>query len=115
MLIHYDGTSIEMNDLYSFKNNYNCNTSNIHNDINIYQSCFSQEIPDTKIFPNNMQGITFYNCNLDNVYIPTGNKAVGSSCRRYKTQSDGRDWEIDESNNPIKCMDNNISVLNIRN
>lgn len=67
----------------------------------IEASCFSQERPDSRIFPEGMTGVTFLRCNLDNVFIPEGNTVEGGSQRRFMVQEDGYDWLVDENNNPI--------------
>lgn len=72
------------------------------NDITIYGSCFSQEQLDRHIFPEDMSGVTFVNCNLDNCFIPEGNDVVGGSRRRFQVQEDGFDWLLDENNNPVE-------------
>ncbi len=71
----------------------------------IYASCFSQEIPDSEIFPQDMVGVTFLNCNLDNCVIPEGNLVLGGSNRRFEAQTDGNDWEIDENFEPTRPLD----------
>lgn len=70
--------------------------------LTITGSCFSQETPDTEVFPPDMTEVTFINCNLDNCIIPDGNRIHGGSNRRFKCQNDGQDWLIDENNNPIR-------------
>lgn len=70
----------------------------------IYGSCFSKEEPDTQVFPSTMTGVTFINCNLDNVLMPEGNLIKGGLKRKFKVQNDLRDWEIDGSNKPIKLV-----------
>ena len=77
-------------------------------DMIVYASCFSQETPDSHIFPENMKDITFVNCNLDNVYIPAGNTIVGGSQRRFKVQNDKMNWFVDKNNNPIEPLDKEI-------
>ena len=67
-------------------------------------SCFSQEKPDTAVFPQNMTGVTFVNCNLDNCAIPEGNTVIGGSTRRFCVQEDGFDWLVDGDNNPIERL-----------
>lgn len=65
-------------------------------------SCFSQETPNTHVFPDDMTGTTFIDCNLDNVYIPQGNTVQGGRRKRFSVQNDLRDWIIDENDNPIE-------------
>jgi len=74
-------------------------TGSIKN-ITIFGSCFSQEIPDSKIFPDNMTGVTFINCNLDNVFIPAGNETIGCSQRKFQVQNDMTDWILDTDLKP---------------
>ena len=70
----------------------------------IESSCFSQEMPDSHIFPEKMKGVTFRRCNLDNVYIPPGNTVENCSQRRFKAQDDGEDWLVDENNKPLSLL-----------
>lgn len=63
--------------------------------LEIEGSCFSQEIPHSKIFPEKMSGTVFIDCNLDNCFIPEGNKVVRGSQRIYQIQNDGEDWVVD--------------------
>lgn len=71
-------------------------------DLIITGSCFSQEKPDSHIFPENMTGTTLVACNLDNCFIPPGNTVEGGSRNRFLVQEDGYDWIIDENNVPIQ-------------
>ena len=70
----------------------------------IIGSCFSHEKPDTVVFPDDMAGVTFIRCNLDNVVIPPGNTLVECQIRRFLAQDDGLDWEVDENNNPLNPL-----------
>ncbi len=70
----------------------------------IYGSCFSNEKPDSQIFPVTMRNATFAKCNLDNIILPATNTAIQCSQRRFKAQNDLRDWEIDVSNNPVRVI-----------
>lgn len=71
-------------------------------------SCFSQEVPDSHIFPEDMTGVTFINCNLDNVFIPDGNTLQDCSNRRFEAQNDLNDWEIDHNDDPVKLVNSLI-------
>ena len=73
-------------------------------DIIITGSSFSQEIPDSQVFPSTMQGVVFINCNLDNCLIPEGNTVVGGSQRRFKAMEDGSDWLLDEDDLPVEKL-----------
>lgn len=72
----------------------------IPNGINIYGSSFAKENPDTMVFSPSMTGVTFYDCNLDNVFIPPGNTVVGGTQRRYLIQNDLNDWLVTAQNIP---------------
>jgi hypothetical protein len=71
------------------------------------------------IFPDDMTGVTFYNCNLDNVYVPPGNTVIGGSQRRIKVQNDWEDWILEkkmgrwqpkEPMNKEERLEKNISI-----
>lgn len=82
------------------------------NNIIIENSCFSQETPDTHVFPEDMTGTTFIDCNLDNVFIPQGNTVIRGSQKRFKVQNDLRDWIIDKNNNPIELVNKKYWQMN---
>lgn len=63
--------------------------------IEIIGSCFSQESPNRHIFPDEMSGVNFIDCNLDNCFIPEGNTIIRGSHRFFKVQEDGQDWLVD--------------------
>lgn len=67
-------------------------------------SCFSQETPDSHIFPEDMTGVTFIHCNLDNVFIPDGNTVKDCSQKRFLVQNDLRDWYIDADDKPVEVI-----------
>ncbi len=102
----FDGVILDYNDEYSNKNFHDIDLSNRTNmnGIVIYSSLFYSEIPDTNVFPENMNGVKFVNCNLDNIIIPEGNVLQNCSNKRFKVQNDGNDWLIDENNKPIKPL-----------
>lgn len=74
----------------------------------IIGSCFYQnnEIDDVAelkdIFPDGMTGVTFKNCNLDNVYIPVGNTLIDCVNKLIKKQNDGFHWKIDKKSNKFE-------------
>lgn len=70
----------------------------------IVNSCFSQEIPDTVVFPADMTGTTFEDCNLDNVFIPPGNTVKRGTTKRFKVQNDGEDWLVDSHDKPLEPL-----------
>jgi len=85
--------------------------SNLITDITIYGTCFSQENPDSIVFPEGSSNITFINCNLDNCILPANSIILGRQPIRFKVQEDGLDWEIDINNNPIRCLFNVIPAV----
>ena len=100
--------TIDFNDKYS-KQDYTgkslLNETHLEG-IVIYGSCFSQETPDTDVFPMIVKKITFYNCNLDNVKIvKPGWIVIGGSERRFKVQNDRMDWIVDNGNIPLEPID----------
>lgn len=76
----------------------------------IYASTFSHETPDTHVFPETMQGITFIDCNLDNVFIPAGNRVIAGSQRRFKAQADGQDWIVDAQSQPLEPVNKDLDI-----
>ncbi|KKK84403.1 hypothetical protein LCGC14_2783690 [marine sediment metagenome] len=99
-----DGETIKYDDDYSFKDYTGRPCKGKLSGKIIYASCFSHEEPNSKVFPNNMTGATFVNCNLDNCFIPNGNNVIGGSQRKFKVQNDLRDWELDGSDKPTRVM-----------
>lgn len=80
------------------------------NDTIIVGSCFYQEWVEgdkdvaKDIFPDGMKGVIFRQCNLDNVYVPPGNKIEGGTNKLIKIQNDRDDWILDDNLKPIKPM-----------
>ena len=66
--------------------------------------CFSQETPDTHIFPETITGANFAYCNLDNAFVPTGNGVGESSQRKFAAQPDGHDWLLDDAGTPTEMV-----------
>ena len=76
------------------------------NNTTIKGSCFYQQyFVDSDIFPTGMVGVTFENCNLDNVLIPNGNTIVGGCNKKIRVQNDGVDWLLDGALNPVEPVD----------
>lgn len=104
MIFIYNKTEYNINDEFSFKDfagkPAKHHYENMPSNIVIYGSCFSQETPDIHIFPENLTGVTFIKCNLENVFIPIGNTIIDCSQRRFFVQNDKNDWLIDINNNP---------------
>ena len=75
----------------------------------IYASSFYQEnLPNSHVFREDMKGVKFYNCNLDNCFVPDGNEVVGGTQRKIMVQNDLNDWEVDENLQPIKPVGSEI-------
>jgi len=73
------------------------------NNTTIKGSCFYQQyFIDSEIFPIGMTGVTFEDCNLDNVLIPAGNTIIGGCNNKVRIQNDGDDWVVDSNLNPIE-------------
>ncbi len=114
MEIQYDGEIIQMSDKYSGKNFSKVDLTHdagLEQGTNIYGSNFYKEAriddvnPVKEIFPIGMRGVTFYNCNLDNVFVPPFNTVIGGSNRKIKVQNDGEDWILDNAFKPVEPMD----------
>jgi hypothetical protein len=69
----------------------------------IVGSCFSQEAPGTEVFPKDA-ACTFVDCNLDNVALPPGCTVVRGCARRFRTQTDGHDWEVAADGAPVRPL-----------
>jgi hypothetical protein len=72
--------------------------------ITIFGSCFSKEIPDTKVFPD-VKELTLVNCNLDNVYLKKEWVVIGWTPKRFLIQNDWMAWIVDEDNKPIEPIE----------
>lgn len=106
MIITYNEIQYDCSDEFSFKDftgRANLNPLGV-----VYGSCFSQETPDSHIFPDNITGVTFIKCNLDNVFIPQGNTVIDCWQRRFKVQDDLNDWLIGTDNKPTMPFNHKI-------
>ena len=78
------------------------------NNTTIIGSCFYQEWVEgdaevvKDIFPDGITGVTFENCNLDNVFIPAGNTVKGGTNNKIKVQNDWADWKLNDSLEPVE-------------
>lgn len=107
---------MEFNPKYSLKDFTGRNLSN-EKDLSktaIHGSCFSQEKPDTHVFPEDMTGVTFDWCNLDNCFIPAGNTVLNCSTRRFCCQKDGEDWIITSDNKIVEPVNKKWFEMNKR-
>lgn len=99
------------NEKYSFQDftNQHLRAATDLNDIIVIGSCFYQVCPEDfsgdplmHIFPEDMCGVTFVECNLDNVYVPPGNVTHECSHLRIKRMADGEYWFVDENIKPTE-------------
>lgn len=107
----------EINEKYSYKDFSNQSFKDVKpeefNNTTIIGSCFYQNANDPNIkiksdiqkdiFPNGMTGAIFDKCNLDNVYVPSGNTVLGTSCHRIiQKQNDLHNWIMDKDLKPVE-------------
>ena len=115
-LMGVDCFAQEINQKYSYKDFRDMNFLDIDavefSDTIIVGTCFSQTLwyknkpRRVKIFPDDITGVIFKECNLDNVYIPPGNTVDGGTNKFFKTMEDGQFWILDENNRkPIAPLD----------
>ena len=71
----------------------------------IYNSDFSQSVPDVHIFRPAMRNVIFRNCNLTNVFIPPNNTLIDCQTIRVMVQNDLNDWEVDMANRPVRPVE----------
>ncbi|MFH1353994.1 MAG: hypothetical protein ABIH36_01780 [bacterium] len=109
--IHEMGTVPEkpINEKYSYRDFTHQSFSDVpaaeFNDTTIIGTSFYQENdPYKKIFPDDIKGVIFKRCNLDNVYIPEGNIIEGGTHKQLQLQNDLDEWLVDRDLNPIEPM-----------
>jgi len=96
---HQDFTNIVMTD---------ADTKELNNTI-IRNSCFYQDgVINRHIFPEDMTGVIFEDCNLDNVFVPEGNTIKGGTHKNILIQNDGSDWVLDNAAKPVEPMDKEL-------
>ena len=111
MKIQYGENLIEMDDRYMGQDYAGRGIADIEDGANVYMSCFCHEEPDTAIFREDMTGVTFYNCNLDNVVIPKGNTVIGGTQNRFKRQNDAENWIVDENNEVVEPFEKKRFIM----
>ena len=72
------------------------------NDTEVVNSCFYNEKPLTKVFPDGLKGVTFIRCNLDNVVVPETCTIEGGTNKLIQVQNDLEDWILDKDLNPVE-------------
>lgn len=70
------------------------------NNSEIIGTSFYQSRPYTDVFPNNIVGVTFTRCNLDNCNIPVGSTVNGGTNKHFLTQNDACEWIVDRNLKP---------------
>ena len=86
------------------------------NNTEIVGSCFYQEWQEGEldvvkdIFPDGIKGVVFIRCNLDNVYVPSGNKIVEGTHKTIKVQNDWDDWFLDDNLKPKEPMNKEVRL-----
>ena len=112
-----------INEKYSFKAfpyhgvSFKDRPASEFNNTIIRGSCFYQEWVEgdmevvKDIFPDGMTGVVFEKCNLDNVYVASGNTVVKGCNRKLKHQNDLEVWILDDNLKPIKPMDKVYRLL----
>jgi hypothetical protein len=95
----YHGLSFKNEKAEDFNNTEIVGTS-------FYQECLEADKDVVKdIFPDNMTGVTFTDCNLDNVLIPSGNTVLRGTNKRIKVQNDLSDWILNGKDEPTEPTD----------
>ena len=80
------------------------------NDTEVVNSCFYNETPLTKVFPDGIKGVKFIACNLDNIVIPEGCTVEGGTNKLIQVQKDGEDWILDKDLNPVEPVNKAMFV-----
>jgi len=104
MHLKYNNQDYDYDPDWSFKNFTNLNCPDLPDGITVYASSFYWEQPDCHTFRDDLKGVTFIKCNLDNLIIPPGNVVIDCHTRKFKCQNDGHDWCLDEKDNPVKLL-----------
>jgi hypothetical protein len=75
------------------------------NDTDVVGSCFYNEKPRTKVFPDGIKNVKFIGCNLDNIVIPETCAMEKCTNKLIQVQSDLNDWILDEDLKPVEPLD----------
>ena len=118
LLLAFSVQAEEINEKYSFKSfpvrdlSFKDRPASEFNNTTIKNSSFYQLWKEgdqdgivRDIFPDGMTGVLFLNCNLDNVYIPSGNELKHSSNKKIAIQNDLSDWILDNTLRPVEPLD----------
>lgn len=108
---------MEINEKYSYRGNecqdqdYSKEPAEDFNNTEIVGTIFLQVNGPKAIFPENMTGVVFKGCCLDNCIVPPGNTvtqypdnphhADHCSNRMMKIQNDGEYWLLDKNGKPV--------------
>ena len=121
MKIQYYESYIEVSDKFSFKDFTNKKLLSFYEKedfppgLIIYRSQFYHEKPDQVTFPYGMYGVTFIDCNLNNVFLPTGNTYINCSNLRFQAVL-GKDMIVDETGKvlgPLNLYKNEVTPRKI--
>ena len=74
------------------------------NDTEVVNSCFYNETPNTKVFPDGIKDVQFIDCNLDNVVVPETCTIEGGCHRLIQVQNDLEDWILDKDLKPVEPL-----------
>lgn len=107
-----DGVVYDCDDELSFKVFTNFNFSGLKQDFSgktICGSTFTQELPDSVVFPEKTEKLRLVYCHIENVVLPEGTVVVNPDCggvpcwtEPFKVQNDLEDWKIDERGDPVE-------------
>lgn len=108
--VEWDFKQVDYSDEYSRKSYANKDFVNINlpSGSTVYASMFMNEKLDMSIFPSTMTGITFLECNLDNIILPPGNLIINLYTyppKKFKMENDLRYWVLDEQGKAKKLLE----------
>lgn len=74
------------------------------NDTEVINSCFYNETPNTRVFPDGITGVVFVGCNLDNVIVPKECTMKDCTNKLIQVQKDGNDWILNPDLTPLEPL-----------